>query len=235
MTLIVHDMPQGSPEWFSVRAGKPTASEFATVLAKGKDGGASVTRETYMNKLAGEIYTGEPMENYVSADMLRGKEQEDAARDRYALLHDADPVRVGFLEETDIRAGASPDALLGNDGLLELKSAAPHVLIHRLKRDKFPAEHVAQCQGGLWISGREWIDIALHCPKLPLFVKRAYRDEKYIRTLTAEVLIFNEELEQTVERVRRYGEPDASTNIVKAQLRKSLAKPELPANIFPAG
>lgn len=220
MTLIVHDMEQGSEAWFSARAGKPTASEFATVMAQGKGGSASVTRETYLNKLAGEICTGEPMENYVSADMLRGKEQEDAARDRYALLHDAEPVRVGFLEETDVRAGASPDALLGDDGLLELKSAAPHVLIHKLKRGKFPAEHVAQCQGGLWVSGRDWIDIAIFHPKLPLFVQRAYRDEPYIANLAGEVARFNEELAQTVERVRRYGQ--APAEIVKAALTSSL-------------
>lgn len=214
MTLIVHDMEQGSPEWFAIRSGKPTASEFSTVMAKGE----GKTRRAYMLKLAGEILTGEPMVNYQNAAMLRGKEQEGDARDRYSLLYDCEPVIVGFLEEPDVGAGASPDALLGDDGLLEIKSADPHVLIDKLMRGSFPSEHVAQAQGNLWISGREWIDLAIFCPRLPLFVKRATRDESYIANLAAEVARFNEELAETVEKVRRYGQPST----LKADFEKSL-------------
>jgi hypothetical protein len=217
VTLIIHDMEQGTPEWFAARAGKPTASEFATVMAKGE----GKTRKTYMLKLAGEILTGEPMDNYSNANMDRGKRQEDEIRDRYALLTDSDPVRVGFIEDTDLKAGASPDALVGNDGLLEVKSAFAHVLIDKIMRGTFPAEHVAQCQGGLWVGKREWIDIAIGCPKLPPFIKRAYRDEPYIKNMAGEVARFNDELAETVERVRRYGQP--ASEIVKAALRKSLA------------
>lgn len=213
MTLIVHTMEQGGPEWFAVRMGKPTASEFATVLAKGE----GKTRRTYMLKLAGEILQGDPMVNYQSPDMLRGKEQEDAARDRYALLYDADPVRVGFLEETDVGAGASPDALLGDEGMLEIKSAAPHILIEKITKGTFPTEHVAQCQGALWISGRDWLDLAVFCPKLPLFVRRIERDAEYHKKLADEVARFNEELAETVTTVRRYGMP------LGDRLRKSLA------------
>lgn len=228
MTLIVHDCAQNSEAWHLARLGLPTASVFADVLAKGE----GKTRRALMMKLAGEILTGEPMQNYQNADMQRGHDQEDGARDRYALLHDAEPVRVGFLEETDVRAGASPDALLGDDGILEIKSAAPHVLIDKLTKGVFPAEHVAQCQGALWISGRDWLDIAIYCPRLPLFVKRAKRDKDYIANLAGEVARFNDELAQTVERVRRYGEPSVATKIVGAQLRKSLDEP---ANILMAG
>ena len=214
MTLIVHTMEQGSPDWFAVRAGKPTASEFATVLAKGE----GKTRRTYLLKLAGEILTGEPMESYQNSHMERGKEHEDAARDRYALLHDAEPVRVGFLEDTDVRAGCSPDALLGSDGMLEIKSAAPHILCGYILKDDFPPEHKAQCQGGLWISGREWIDISIFWPRLPQFTKRAHRDEAYIANLASEVRRFNDELAETVERIRRYGAPPTKVpmNILSA-------------------
>jgi hypothetical protein len=207
-------MDQNSPEWFAARAGKVTASVFADVLAKGE----GKTRRSLMLKLAGEICTGDPMQTYQNADMQRGKDQEDDIRNRYALLHDAEPVRVGFLEETDFRAGASPDALLGSDGILEIKSAAPHVLIEKIARGTFPSEHVAQCQGALWVSGREWIDIAVGCPKLPLFVKRAYRDEAFIKTLAAEVVRFNADLDELVAQVRRYGQPST----LKADLSGSL-------------
>jgi hypothetical protein len=74
-------------EWFAARAGIPTASEFHTVLAVGKQGGKSVTRVAYLNKLAGEILTGEPMPSYSNADMERGKIMEDEARDLYAFMH----------------------------------------------------------------------------------------------------------------------------------------------------
>lgn len=194
---------QGSEEWFKARMGLPTASEFATVMASGRDGGESKTRKTYMLKLAGEILTGEPMENYSNAHMERGKVMEDEARDLYCMLKDADPERVGFIVNGP--KGCSPDSLLPNSGMLEVKTKLPHLLIEVLLADKFPAEHKAQCQGALWVAEREWIDIAVYWPGLPLFVKRANRDEVYIAKLAAEVAKFNDELAETVERVRRYG------------------------------
>lgn len=214
MTLQVLDCEQGSPEWYAARAGIPTASEFATILAKGKDGGASVTRKTYMLKLAGERLTGEPMESHSNGYMDRGKSQEPEARALYAFANDVEPQVVGFIRNGD--AGCSPDALIGSAGMLEIKTAAPHILIGTLTRDGFPAEHVAQCQGALWIAEREWIDIAVYHPRLPLFTKRAVRDEVYIRDLARAVDAFNAELSAVVDRVRRYGEP------VGAQLAASL-------------
>src|SRR5690349_15047654 len=79
--IVIFDCEQNSTEWYRARMGLPTASEFATILAKGKDGGASLTRQTYMRKLAGEIITDEPMESYVNAAMERGKIMEAEARD----------------------------------------------------------------------------------------------------------------------------------------------------------
>lgn len=194
---------QGSEEWFKARMGLPTASEFATVMASGRDGGESKTRKTYMLKLAGEILTGEPMENYSNAHMERGKVMEDEARDLYCMLKDVDPERVGFIVNGP--KGCSPDSLINAGGMLEVKTKLPHLLIEVLLADKFPAEHKAQCQGALWVAEREWIDIAVYWPGLPLFVKRATRDEVYIAKLAAEVAKFNDELAETVERVRRYG------------------------------
>src|SRR4051812_9803069 len=96
--MLVVNCEQGAPEWFAARAGIPTASMFSTVMAKGKGGGESLTRKTYMLKLAGEIITGEPMDNYTNAHMERGKEMEDEARDLYSFLTDAEPERVGFIK-----------------------------------------------------------------------------------------------------------------------------------------
>ena len=203
MKIITCD--QGTPDWFAARMGMPTASEFSTVLASGKDGGASKTRKTYMHKLAGEILTGQPMEGYSNAHMERGHAMEEEARNFYSLMNGVDPERVGFIINGD--KGCSPDSLIGNAGMLEVKTKLPHLLIETLLADKFPAEHKAQCQGALWVAEREWIDIAVYWPKLPLFVKRAYRDETYIADLEAAVKQFNSELADLVERVRRYDEP----------------------------
>lgn len=203
MSIQIFNMEQGSPEWFAARAGIPTASEFSTVMASGRGGGESKTRKTYMLKLAGEIITGEPMEVFTNVHMERGKVMEEEARDFYALSANIEPVRVGFVRNGP--KGCSPDSLIGSDGMLEIKTALPHILAEKILKDDFPPEHKAQCQGALWVTEREWIDLVVYWPKMPRFVKRAVRDDAYIATLAKSVDEFNEELAETVESLRRYG------------------------------
>lgn len=187
--IEVFDCPQGSPEWFKARLGIPTASEFAAVKAKGE----GKTRRTYMMKLIGEILTGECMENYSNSHMERGKEMEPDARNLYAFRMDIEPVQVGFVRNG--RKGASPDSLIGNDGMCEIKTKLPHLQAEVLLADKLPPEHLAQCQGNLWVAEREWIDFVSYWPRMPLFVKRVYRDEAYIAMLAKEVDQFLMELD----------------------------------------
>lgn len=194
--MEIFDLEQGSGDWFSARLGIPTASEFATVL---RDKSDSKTRRTYLYKLAGEIITGEPMESYSSAHMERGKAMEGEAREAYAFIANVEPQRVGFIRNG--RAGASPDSLIGANGLVEIKTKCAHAMVECILRNEFPPEHVAQCQGQLWITEREWIDIAVYWPGFPLFVKRAYRDEPYIKQLSEAVSEFNAELDEIVSRV----------------------------------
>lgn len=203
--LEIFDFEQGSDEWFRARMGIPTASEFGTLLMKGKGGGESKTRQTYLYKLAGEIITGEPMENYTNAHMERGKIMEDEARKFYAFMQDEDLTRVGFVKNGN--TGCSPDSLIGEKGILEIKTKLPHLMVELLLKDEVPNEHLAQCQGNLWVTEREWIDIAIYWPKMPLFTKRLYRDEVHIKTIASAVNIFNEELSQTVDRLRRLSGP----------------------------
>lgn len=206
MALEVIDCEQGTEPWYRARLGIVTASMFATVLAKGRDGGASLTRKTYLYKLAGEIITGEPAENYSNAYMERGHIMEADARDMYAFKADVDPRQVGFIRNGP--KGCSPDSLIGDAGMLEIKTKTAHLHIECLLRDDFPPEHKAQCQGALWVAEREWIDLAIYWPGLPLIVKRAYRDEPYLTALGAAVDQFNTDLAEIVERVRAYGAPD---------------------------
>jgi hypothetical protein len=202
MSCQIFDCEQGSPEWFAARMGIPTASEFDTVQAKGKGGGESKTRRTYMLKLAGEILTGEPMYSYSNDHMERGKEMEDEARNAYAFMTDLEPQRIGFLRRGD--AGASPDSIVGSNGLLEIKTKLAHLQLDVILGGELPSEHKAQVQGQLWVSGREWCDFVSYWPGLPLFVKRVHRDEEYIKTLASAVDQFNSELADLVAKVKQY-------------------------------
>lgn len=187
--IEVFDFPQGSPEWFKARLGIPTASEFAAVKAKGE----GKTRRTYMMKLIGEILTGECMEGYSNAHMERGKEMEPDARNLYAFRMDVEPIQVGFVRNG--RKGASPDSLIGLNGMCEIKTKLPHLQAEVLLADRLPPEHIAQCQGNLWVAEREWIDFVSYWPRMPLFVKRVYRDDAYIATLAKEVDLFLAEMD----------------------------------------
>ncbi len=199
--LEVINCDQNSPEWRRVRMGIPTASSFDAIMTPGKTKSEQKTRRTYMLKLAGEILTGEPTEMVVTRDMERGHLLEPEARAFYQLQTGASVDCVGFLRRG--RIGCSPDSLIGTDGGLEIKTKAPHLLIDIDLRDEFPEEHKEQVQGALWITGREWWDLAVYWPGLPLFVKRAYRDEAYIATLAAEVDRFNAELDSIVAQMRQ--------------------------------
>ena len=196
--MIIHNVAQGTPEWHAVRAGKVTASEFDSVLAQGRNG-VSKTRQTYLYKLAGEIITGQVVETYSNATMERGKVMEDEARAWYEIMH-APVQQVGFIEEG--RTGYSPDGLVGDKGALEIKTKFPHLLIPVLLSRDFPAEHKAQCQGGLMVSGREWIDLVCYWPGMPVAVHRAYRDEIYIAELRKAVSVFIEELDELTSKLR---------------------------------
>lgn len=197
--MQVFNCEQGTPEWFACRAGIPTASKFATVMAKGE----GKTRSEYMRKLAGEILTGEPSEQFSNIHTDRGNAMEDEARETYAFINDAEIQRVGFIRNGN--KGASPDSLVGTNGGLEIKTALPHIQIDRLERDRLPPEHKAQVQGNLWISEREWWDFVSYWPRLPVLTVRVYRDEDYIKTLSDEIDRFNDELAALVERIRNYG------------------------------
>jgi hypothetical protein len=208
MGIVIFDCDQNSPEWYAARLGIPTASEFSTVMAVGKNGGKSLTRVAYLNKLAGEVLTGEPMASYSNPDMERGKAQEDEARDLYTFTAEAELRSVGFVRNGE--KGASPDSLVGVSGGLEIKSAAAHIQVARLLDGKLPPEHKAQVQGCLWVCEREWWDFMSYCPKLPPLIVRVYRDEEYINKLAREVNVFNVELQQTVEFIRKYGQREAA-------------------------
>ena len=193
MKAVYHyDIAQNSPEWMAVRAGIPTASEFDTVMASGRGGGESKTRRKYMLRLIAERMGAQLPEPYTNASMERGHEMEAEARRTYAFINDCEPTLVGFVRNGDV--GASPDALVGDKGLLEVKTKQPDIHLEVLLAGVLPPEHKAQVQGQLWVCEREFCDFVSYWPKLPPFIIRVYRDEAYITTLANGVAQFMDEL-----------------------------------------
>lgn len=199
--IEIFDMEQGSEEWFSVRRGVVTASEFHTVMALARDGGKdSRGRRTYMLKLMGERLTGDPMWHYSNEHTQRGHEQEVAARDMYAYLSELEPRQVGFIKNGAV--GCSPDSLIGDDGMLEIKTKLAHLQLDVLLGGTVPSEHMAQVQGQLWVAEREWCDFVSYCPRLPLFAKRVMRDEVYIDRIRKAVDLFEREMVTLLDAVQ---------------------------------
>jgi predicted phage-related endonuclease len=196
--VITEGVEQGTADWQQLRCGCPTASRFADVLAKGRGGGESVTRRKYLLSIVAERLTQEVSESYSNAHMDRGKALEAEARDLYSFRTGADVRQVAFIRNTQIGAGASPDGLIGDDGMLEIKTRLPELHLELLLTGGLPSEHKAQVQGQMMIAGRQWVDYVSYWPKLPLYVIRVERDEEYISLLRASVKVFSDEVNALV-------------------------------------
>lgn len=203
MPAEFYDVEQGSEEWHQLRRGIPTASMFHTLMVQND---TKAQRATYLNKLAGERITGEPAISFVNEYMQGGKDMEPEIRRQYAFLRDCEPMQIGFVRNG--KCGASPDSLVGDDGMMEAKKAEPHILIPmliKLKADAkyFPPQHRAQCQGNLMVAECEWIDLIVWAhPKMTPLIVRAERDEPYIEQLRDAVDVFDLELRRLVEKLR---------------------------------
>ncbi len=200
--MQILNMPQGSPEWLAARLGRVTMSELKSLLVKGKGpGGLGAGAITYMHQLIGERITGELAEPFQgNANTRRGHELEGVARALYCdATGEPQPQEVGLILNHEV--GYSPDSLVYDDGLLEIKTKLPKFQIEVLLNGEIPDEHIPQCQGGLWVSEREWIDFVSYWPGMPLFIKRAYRDDIMIRTIAERVEAFHEEMERRISQV----------------------------------
>lgn len=194
---------QGSEGWFLERAGRATASEFSSVLAKGQ----GKTRAAYLRRIVTERLTGKPAETFSNAHTTRGTLQEPLARLAYEA-HTGEPVEeVGFIKHAEIMAGCSPDGLIGSAGGGEFKCVIPTVQLETILGAEYPSEHRAQVQGNLWITGRQWWDFVSYSPDMPehlrLYVYRVLRDETYIALLDKEVRAFLVEVDKLCDRLLR--------------------------------
>jgi len=200
-TLQIIDVPQNSQEWLHARLGIPTASCFGQVVAPGRADQPSKQRQTYMLTLLGERLTGELSEQASSPNFDRGHRMEIDAANDYEFRQRVTTETIGFMRRGNV--GCSPDRLItGTRGLVEIKSKKANLQLAAILADELPAEHKAQVQGGLLVSGYEYCDFVSYWPGLPLFVKRVYRDEAYIDWLRDELDAFNEELDALDRQMR---------------------------------
>lgn len=197
--IEIFDCPQNSTEWDELRRGCITASMFSTVMAKGRGNAPSKTRRKYMLQLAAARLGATPPETYTNAHMQRGHTLEPEARELYSFLREVEPKLIGFVKNNGI--GASPDAFLNDDGLLEIKTRLPELQIECLEADKVPSTNILQCQGQLWVTRREYLDYVSYWPGLPIFIKRLERDERAIAEIKIAVEDFSDEMNQLVEKI----------------------------------
>lgn len=203
MIEIFADIEQNTPEWLVCRSGIPTASCFDKVMARGRGGEESKTRRDYLYQLADEQIYNDPVETYTNANMERGRAWEAEARDIYALERDVLPERIAFIKNHTLRAGYSPDSLIGDVGQLEIKTMFPRLWVQYLMHgDGYPSEFGPQIQGGLWVSNRKWCDLMIYWPRRRPYIVRVHRDEEYIRALAKAVATFNAELDNIVAAMR---------------------------------
>lgn len=178
---IIKDIPQGSEEWTQLRLGVATASNFNKIItATGKE---SATLEKYALQLATEstLFSAEP--NFKNEIMARGNELEAEARQVYQEETFNIVEEITMFKSDCGNFGYSPDGLVANDGLIEIKCPLATTHFQYILDDKVPSDYWQQLQGGLWVSGRNWIDFVSYHPNFKekkLFIKRVERDNNYI-------------------------------------------------------
>lgn len=206
---------QGSPEWKALRCGKVTASRVADVVAKTKTG-FSASRANYLAQLIAERLTGTAAETYTNAAMQHGTETEPEARAAYEFYQGASVEQVAFVPHPKInQAGASPDGLVGADGLVEIKCPNTATHLETLLGQAVPAKYIDQMQFQMACTGRKWCDFVSYDPRMPehmrLFVRRVERDDKRIDLLENEIAGFLLEMAVKLAELNRvYGEKEAA-------------------------
>ena len=207
-------MEQQTEEWFAARLGKVTASRVADVIAKTKSG-YSTSRENYMAQLVCERLTNVKAESFTNSAMQWGTETEPLARSAYEARRDILVDEVGFVPHPFIKdAGASPDGLVGDVGMLEIKCPNTATHLETLLDQKVPSKYNTQMQWQMACTGRDWTDFVSFDPRLPpelqLFVKRVFRDGEYIAMLEEEVVGFLEELNVKITKLNELKEKNGN-------------------------
>ena len=199
---------QGTPEWHQARLGKVTASKLSDVMALGRGGAPSATRATYRAQLVVERLTGSPTETFTNAAMAHGTETEPQARATYILTTGRMVSEVGFIDHPSISmAGASPDGLIGSEGLIEIKCPNSATHIATLRGSEIDGKYIKQMQWQMACTGRAWCDFVSFDPRLPdelqLHIRRVQRDPAMIVEMETAVRAFLAEVDEEISALRK--------------------------------
>ncbi len=203
-------MEQRSAEWFSARLGKVTASKIDDIVIKTKSGESQYTKK-YKMQLVTERLTNKVVPVFMNSAMAHGVEYEDEARIEYAnfnkLLLDKDVREVGFIDHPKINmSGASPDGLVGDKGLIEIKCPQPMTHTETLETGVIARKYIHQMQWQMACTGKEWCDFVSYHPDFPetykLFIKRVSRDNDLISHLEASVENFLKEVDDKLKTIK---------------------------------
>ena len=229
--MIPLDCKQRSQAWMDARLGIATASQFKRILTPA--GKLSKSRDEYLGELLAEFCLGEEIRQFGGTEWTdRGLVLEPEALKYYSFQRDTMPEKVGFIYKDESRlAGCSPDGLVGEDGLLEIKAPMAGTHLLWLVRGICPAAHMPQVQGQLWVTGRAWCDFMSYYPGLPELLVRVHPDAEYQGALDQHMPVFLGEIVEGRERLAKLGvkpanaadQEPAPANPVKSNMETGFA------------
>lgn len=203
--MIIHDIEQRSPSWYKLRMGVPTASCFDQLVTP--TGRPSKSASTYARFLAAELFIGRPLDMW-GGNMWteRGREMENQALSFYEFAKDTETRQVGFVTSDDGLIGCSPDALIGDDGMLEIKAlkAENHIgaIMHHKQHGTCPPDYVPQTQGQILLCERQWCDLLFYHPELPALTIRQTALPEIAATLQSQFGVVIKERDAVLETLR---------------------------------
>jgi predicted phage-related endonuclease len=202
MPIIVDTFAQRSPEWVMARLGNPGASSISKIITS--TGAISKQRDEYMRQLAAETVSGRPEDDgYLSRAMVNGMEREDASRALFEMIYGVEVRQVGIVFKNDLKMfHCSPDGLVGESAILEMKNPMQKTHIKSLLDGTLPTEYVGQCQMSLYVCERELCYFMSSCEGLPPFILEVQRNEKYIEQVAKALDDFWIDLCQMVKRIK---------------------------------
>lgn len=200
MLAVYQDLEQGTDEWHEVRRGVLTASSVGKLLTATGKLSQGDTAKSLMRSLVAERLTGRSEHFHISADMERGNFDEPLARDLYSKTY-APVSEVGFMIRTfgNLRLGYSPDGLVGEDGLIEVKSRRQSIQLKTVLEDEVPADNMAQLQAGLLVSGRSWIDYLSYSGGMPMYKIRVTPIPAWQATILEALTVFEQQATEWVD------------------------------------
>ncbi len=204
--MRIHDAEQRSIQWYALRAGLPTASEFSKILTG--EGAPSKSRLEYARILAGDMYAKKQLDHWTGGKWTdRGVEMEEDAKSHYVFVHDCETDEVGFVTDDDVTYGCSPDLLVGARGLLEIKCqmSKEHIktMLYWQKHKRCPPGYYSQVQGQLMVCERQWCDLLFYHDAIPPFEIRITRDDEFIAALQDGIMEVIQERNKILTAIRK--------------------------------